>query len=211
MHQPSPTSARYQTAGLSMPFPLAAIGLALKAAEGVPALIRMLSGDKAGDIAEKVVGAAKVITGTEDPETAVAQVQQDPELTKLWLMETSKIVMAELEAETERLKIVNETMRSEAKSEDPVVRRARPFMTYMIACAWGWFMGCLGWAFVTRPMAEMAALTTAAAGLTPMWAVALSVIGVYVHQRSKDKQTQAGISTPGLFGSTLKAYSKGAS
>lgn len=189
-------------------FPLALIPLAMKAAEGVPALIRLLKGDKAGDVAERVVGAAKALTGHDDPETAVQAVTQDPELMKLWIAETHKVVVAELEAETERMRTVNETMRAEYASDSWFVKCWRPFYGYCVATSWTWFMGCAGYVLVTRPPAELAALVTAIGGLMPLWGIALSVLGVAVHQRTQDKRIKAGVETPGLFGSALAAVTK---
>lgn len=65
-----------------MPLP-ALIPLVLKAviASGaIPEVVRALSGSKAADAAEKVVGVARAITGVNDPEMAVTKVIQDPAL-----------------------------------------------------------------------------------------------------------------------------------
>lgn len=65
-----------------MPLP-ALIPLALKLlplAGAVPEVIRLLGGEKAADVAEKVVGVAKAITGQEDPAKAVDAVLADPNL-----------------------------------------------------------------------------------------------------------------------------------
>ena len=190
-----------------MPIPLA-IGFALKAAEHVPGLFRMLKGDKAGSIAEKVVRAAKTFAGDDDPETAVETVMRDPELLKLWITETNQVVVADLEAETEQLRAINATMQAETRSDDPFVRRWRPFFGYVVAVSWGCLMFSAGWVIVDDP-AKAPSVLSAIGALTGMWGIALAVLGVSVYQRSKDKQTNIGMAAPGLFGSALKPLKGG--
>jgi len=55
------------------------LGLAASAAaEFAPDLIRYFAGDSAGEAAEKVIGAAKAVTGKDDPEEAVQALRADP-------------------------------------------------------------------------------------------------------------------------------------
>jgi hypothetical protein len=54
------------------------IPIALGLANVVPGLLRLLKGDQAADVAEKVIGIARAVTGIEDPEEAVKAVQMDP-------------------------------------------------------------------------------------------------------------------------------------
>lgn len=55
------------------------IPIAMQLAQFVPGIISLLSGsDKAGEVAAKVVDIAKVVTGTETAEEAVAAIAADP-------------------------------------------------------------------------------------------------------------------------------------
>lgn len=56
------------------------MGAMALAAEFAPMLIRQFAGDNAGDVADKVAGAAKVITGETDPAAQMAALQADKEL-----------------------------------------------------------------------------------------------------------------------------------
>lgn len=48
------------------------------ASEFAPGIIRHFAGDNAADVAEKVVGVAKAVTGIDDPTKAVEAVKADP-------------------------------------------------------------------------------------------------------------------------------------
>lgn len=61
-----------------MALPLIPIAMMLSSV--IPGLAKLLGGDTAGAVAEKVVGIAKNLTGLEDPEEAVKAVQLDPAL-----------------------------------------------------------------------------------------------------------------------------------
>jgi len=188
------------------------IPLALKAAEAVPGLLRILKGDdkaRAATVAEKVVGAAKAIAGIEDPEQAVDAVQADPELLKLWVVESHKVLLAELEAETEQLRVVNETMRAEVQSEDPWVRRWRPIYGYQVGLSWSAFMAALCVVLVRMadkvadPVLYLSAVTNVITASMPLWGFALTVLGLAVRARTRDKEIRAGALPPPGFAATI--------
>lgn len=57
------------------------ISIAMGLAQFAPAIVRWVSGsDKAGEVAEKVVDVAKIVTGTATGEDALAAIQADPSL-----------------------------------------------------------------------------------------------------------------------------------
>ncbi len=86
---------------------------------------------------------------------------------------------------------VNATMRAEVLSNDRFVRRWRPTFGYAVAVTWTVQMGGVTYAVVATP--EYAAeIVGALANLSVMWGIALSVLGVAVHQRSRDKALAAG-------------------
>ena len=54
------------------------IPIAMQLAQYAPALIKLLAGDKAGEVAGKVVDVARTVTGIDDPKFAVQAIQLDP-------------------------------------------------------------------------------------------------------------------------------------
>ena len=167
------------------------ISIALALAQFVPGLTRLLAGDKAGDVAEKVVNAATIVTGTDRPEDALAAIKQNPELQLKLQQEMNHIVLAELEAENKQLATINATMQIEYTSGDKFVRRWRPFFGYIIALTWAAQMCAVAWVIVVQPE-QSPTVINAMGALTGMWGIALAVIGVYVDKRSKEKTLAAG-------------------
>ena len=94
---------------------------------------------------------------------------------------------------------VNATLRAETRAEDAYVRRWRPTFGYAVTAAWGLQMAAIAWTVVAHP-ADAPAILAAAASLSAMWGVALAVLGVAVHERSRDKALAAGLPAPGLAG-----------
>jgi hypothetical protein len=54
------------------------IPIAMQLAQYVPGIIKMLGGDKAGEVAGKVVDVARAVTGIDEPKFAVEAIQMDP-------------------------------------------------------------------------------------------------------------------------------------
>lgn len=184
------------------------ISIALALAQFVPGLTRLLMGDKAGEVADKVVDAANAVTGADNPDEALAQIKQYPELQLKLQQEMNHIVLAELEAENKQLATINATMQVEYTSGDKFVRRWRPFFGYMTAITWAIQMSALSWVIVDQPE-KAGAVITAASGLTGMWGIALAVLGVYINKRSHDKQVAAGQTPPnGVFQSIAGIFSR---
>lgn len=184
------------------------ISIALALAQFVPGLTRLLMGDKAGDVADKVVGAANAVTGSDNPDEALAQIKKYPELQLKLQQEMNHIVLAELEAENKQLATINATMQVEYTSGDKFVRRWRPFFGYMTAITWAVQMSALSWVIVDQPD-KAGTVITAASGLTGMWGIALAVLGVYIKKRSDDKQVAAGQTPPnGVFQSISSIFNR---
>ena len=101
-----------------MVFPLALLApIAIKlAAEYAPDFIRHIGCEKAGDVAESVVGIARTITGIDDPEKAAAAVHADPALALQF-----KRHLASLEADLEKAYLAD---RQNARSRDVEMRKA---------------------------------------------------------------------------------------
>ena len=169
-------------------------------------LVGSLLGTPAAGAAIGIVANA---LGTDaDPESIAKAMNSDPEaankLRKLELDNQEALTRMTLEAETARLSEVNKTMRAEAASNDAYVRRWRPTFGYMTAAAW--LLQCMAIAITIVWKPEHAGLVSQAiTSLTPMWGVALAVLGVNVAKRSQDKQVAAGQQPPGgLMGAIAK-------
>lgn len=98
---------------------------------------------------------------------------------------------------------VNATMRVEAQSEDPYVRRMRPTFGYVMALTWAVLMGAVAWTVVMAP-GEAAGVVASIGELSLMWSVGLSVLGVYVYKRSSDKARKAGVPPGDPFGALTR-------
>lgn len=100
---------------------------------------------------------------------------------------TQELANMEYQAFEKGLSEVNQTMRQELSSEDVYVRRMRPTFGYLLAVSWAAQM--LGLAYImvfdtdrsTQVMANMEALSA-------IWAMGLSVLGIYVYKRSEEKK-----------------------
>jgi hypothetical protein len=161
----------------------------------VPRLTRLLAGDKAADVAEKVIDVTTAIAGVDEPEQAIEVIQQNPELQLQLQQQLNEFVIAEMEQENETLRTINKTIQTEAISNDPFVRRWRPFFGYTVAVTWFLLMLALGIVIVITPE-DAPDVINAMTNLSLMWSVALAVLGISVNKRSQDKQVAAGQPVP---------------
>lgn len=188
---------------------MTAIAAARALSEFIPGLARLLGGERVGDVAQKVVDVAQQITGQTDPTAAAEAVRANAELQTKLAQALAPVLIAEYEATTHQLETVNATMRAELASEDKYVKRWRPTLGYAVTVTWFLQMGALSVVIVLKP--SMAAeIITAMGSLAVMWGFALSVLGVSVAARSKDKQIVAG-QTPatGILGALTQRLAGG--
>lgn len=177
-----------------------AIAAARALSDFIPGLARLLGGERAGEVAEKVVETAKQITGQADPAAAAEAIRANGELQVKLQQALAPVLIAEYEAATRQLETVNETMRRELASEDKYVKRWRPTLGYAVTITWFLQMGALSIVIVTEP-ASASTIITAMGSLSVMWGIALSILGVSVAARSKDKQIASGQEPPvGIIG-----------
>jgi hypothetical protein len=165
------------------------ITIALGLAQVVPGLIRWIGGDdaeKAAKVADQVVGVARTVTGKGTGEDALAAVKADPalalQLQQAWL--THEVELSR--EETRQLAEINATMRAESASDDRYVRRWRPTFGYAVALTWTATMLAVSWAVIAEP-AQAPAIIAALVNTSPIWGIALGVLGVAVVKRSHDK------------------------
>lgn len=156
-------------------------------------LVGSLLGGKAGGAVGGLV--AKALGVENDPKAVSDAIAADPEalqrIRELELQHEADLTRMHLEAETSRLTEINKTMRAEAAATDPYVRRWRPTFGYLTAVAWTVQCIAIAIAIVWKPE-QLGTVAQAVTALTPMWGVALAVLGVNVTSRSKDKQVAAG-------------------
>jgi len=89
--------------------------------------------------------------------------------------------------DNEKLKEVHESLRAEIASQDIYVRRMRPTFGYLMALTWAAQM--FGVAYIMIFETGKASLVIEAIeSLSAIWAVGLSVLGIYVYKRSEDKK-----------------------
>jgi hypothetical protein len=93
---------------------------------------------------------------------------------------------------------INTSLRAEIESEDKYVRRMRPTFGYLMAATWAVQMGAIAYVMVFRTP-QAAQLMQAMESLVVIWAMGLSVLGIYVYKRSEDKKVGAGRMLSGVL------------
>jgi hypothetical protein len=180
------------------------ISIAMGLASVAPSIIRWLGGDKAGDVAQQVVGVAQSLTGKEQPGDAVNALLADPAARQQFIAAWKDIELGLYEAETKRLETVNQTIRAEVASSDPFVRRARSSFLWAMSFAWtveGLVVGgSIVWLTFARPEygAEvLGGLKDLMSVMSEHWLYAMAVSGVAVWARTTDKKT--AMQEPGII------------
>lgn len=98
-----------------MTLPILAVAGAL-AAEFAPDVVRWIAGDRAGEAADRIVGAAAALTGESDPARAAETIRADPELQTAF-----RLRLAALDAELEQAHLED---RQDARARDTAIRTA---------------------------------------------------------------------------------------
>lgn len=179
-----------------------------------------LLGSALGPIGAGVGSVIAAVFGSKNEPDALAQaIKADPQaaakLREIELNNQAKLQGLVIEANTKRLAEVNKTIRTETQADDKFVRRWRPTFGYCMAFTWVMqilgMVGAIAYAIIAEPgeaAVILNALAEVNAAMVTMWAVALSVIGVSVYQRSQDKKNKLGLgSTQGLLGSLVNRMS----
>ncbi|MGB0719256.1 MAG: 3TM-type holin [Bdellovibrionales bacterium] len=91
----------------------------------------------------------------------------------------------------EAFKQVNESLRAEIASQDRYVRRMRPTFGYLMALTWVAQMLAVAYVIIFDTQ-RAGYILNAMSSLSAIWAVGLSVLGVYVYKRSEDKKLLGG-------------------
>lgn len=154
---------------------------------GLPVLIAILSGavqkmesplgKNAAEALEKITGA---IRAGEISTEQVAEANRHAE----------KMAEMELAQHTAVLNETNETVRAEIASGDAYVRRMRPTFGYFMAVTWAAQMLAIAYVIIFETE-KSAFVINAMEKLSVIWAMGLSVLGIYVYKRSEEKKSAA--------------------
>lgn len=82
---------------------------------------------------------------------------------------------------------INATIRAETGSDDPYVRRMCPTFGYFMAFTWAAQMMGLAYVLIFKTQDAPAVIDSMEA-LSTIWAMGLSVLGIYVYKRSEEKK-----------------------
>lgn len=151
---------------------------------GLPVLVNVISGALSSIDNPVAQGAARAleqvdaaIQGGDVTAEQVAEANRHAE-------RMAEIRMQENAADTSE---GNKTLRAEIASKDAYVRRMRPTFGYMMAVTWAAQM--LGLSYVIVFETEKAGVVlNAMSSLSAIWAMGLSVLGIYVYKRSEEKK-----------------------
>lgn len=155
---------------------------------GIPALISVLS-DALGKVDSPVTKTAS------EALSRVDEAMRSGGLSQEQLVEVNRHVevMAQTQAEEykEAVEQVNTSLRAEIASSDQYVRRMRPTFGYLMAITWAAQMLAIAYVIVFET--DQAGVVMAAMGsLSAIWAVGLSVLGIYVYKRTSEKCAGGG-------------------
>ena len=100
-----------------------------------------------------------------------------------------KMAELQLQENSEGLSAINETIRAEVASGDQYVRRMRPTFGYLMAFTWAAQMFAIAYIIVFETEKSVFVLN-AMGSLSAIWAVGLSVLGIYVYKRSEEKKIE---------------------
>jgi hypothetical protein len=192
------------------------ISIAMGLAQVIPSIVGMFKGKDAEQQAENVVGIAKKITGIDDPQKAVDAVVADPDKVLAFKEKLLDHALKMREADNAQLEIVNTTMRAELASKDKYNSRWRATYGYLVAVSWFvTFSGMVAALIIVVVKAPdklgdtITAMGNMMANTAMLWSVALSVLGITVAKRSKDKETAAGVPpSPGIIQTIVSALNK---
>ncbi len=150
-----------------------------------------------GQVVKDITG--KEVTTHAEAEAAILAATPDQMLA--FKVADQNFALAMRKEDTATLGITNKTIQIESGSTDWFVRRWRPFFGYCVAISWITQMSGITFVFcyvaITSPVdlvGLVGQLGLLAGALTGMWGLALTVLGLSVHQRSKDKAN--GVADP---------------
>jgi hypothetical protein len=160
---------------------------------GLPVIVRVLSGALGTINNPAAQAAAKSLDQVGD---ALVQGHITPEEAAEANRHAEAIAMMETQETKAAYEQVNESLRAEVASEDAYVRRMRPTFGYLMAVTWAAQMMALAYVITFRTE-KAGVVLQAMESLSTIWAVGLSVLGIYVFKRSEEKKTGASVPSMG--------------
>ena len=166
------------------------LATALSLASFAPDIIGLFTKDKGkSELVERVVNAAKNITGTEDEKQALEKISNDPKLA----LEFQKAVMEDSHVETrlenEHLKVINKTLQAESKSEKWWVSGWRPFIGFIVGIS---FIVCIGYigylihaAIDSGDNELLSIMPSIVFNLATLFGIPGSILGIASHHRGR--------------------------
>ena len=161
---------------------------ALLAQVGLPLLVRTV-GSALGLIDNPLAAAA--VSALREVDGAISDSRIPPEQVTEANRHIEKLADLDSADFQAALKEINQSVRTEATSEDAYVRRMRPTFGYVMAVTWGAQMMALAFIILTDP-GQAGAVVNAMSSLGTIWSVGLGVLGIYVYKRSDDKRLATG-------------------
>lgn len=151
---------------------------------GIPLLVSTLSKVFKGSANPKLEKAGNVLAEVAEAfENGSVSMDEQKEANRHF----EEVLRLKSEVEKTTLSEVNQSIRMEAQSEDPYVRRMRPTFGYIMALTWLAQMLAVAYVLVFE-IEKAAELIEAVGALSPIWGVGLSVLGIYIYRRSEDKR-----------------------
>lgn len=147
---------------------------------GLPALMSLVA-RALGGIDHPATKAAS--QSLEQVEKAMVEGTITPEQT----IEMNRHIEQMANVDAQKLAEINESLRTEIATEDRYVRRMRPTFGYLMALTWAAQMFAVAYVIIFET-AQASIVVNAIESLSGIWAVGLSVLGIYVYKRSEDKK-----------------------
>ena len=180
-------------------------------------MIGTVIGGPAGGAVGAMVASTLGVENT--PEAIEQELRTNPDaLLKLKRLESDERIKlqelaldhSKIESEERKLAITTQaaTQQAELASNDTYVRRWRPTFGYAMCLAWSLLFFGLAFALVFHPE-QAASVVNSVVALTPLFSVALAVLGISIHKRSQDKQVAQGTKPAGFIGSLKQAVMQG--
>jgi len=190
------------------------ISIAYGLAKFAPTIAGWFGGDDAEEAAEKVVGIAKQVTGLDDPQDAMAKIQNDPTLQIQFQQAMNPVIIARLDAETKQQAEINATMRAELNSNDKFKSYWRPALGWSVVLSFAAMMFSIVFVLMYGVMKNptvikdfITALSSLMGTMTVIWTMAFGALGINVVKRSDDKALAAGQPPkPKLLGSLASKW-----
>ena len=151
---------------------------------GLPILLKFVKGSLLGidnDVVKKAIGSLNdVSSAIEDKKISLENIKEANR-------HIEQLQSVEEEVDVKTLHIINETIRQEMNADSKFIRFWRPFFGYSVSIAW--LLNMFTICYVIWTDSENAAeIISALVETTSLWAVALSVLGISVINRTKEKK-----------------------